>query len=174
MTWWLAALVVLVLLVAAGFAYGTAHRLDRLHIRTDLAAASLREAFSRRHTVAIALAEAISATRPETAATVIEAVRRARERATGELEAGAPHHGVEVAENRLTRALGQVPREAVGAALRAEVIDVCDRLEMARRFYNDAVRDTRRLRELSTVRALRLAGKAPLPEYIELIDPSYN
>lgn len=174
MMWWLLALLILVVAVAAGFAYGTAHRLDRLHIRTDLAASSLHESLLRRHTVAVAVAETIADAHPEAGQTVRDAVERARGRTAGEFVAGAPHHGVEVAENRLTRALSHVPREALGDGLQSEFVDVCDRLEMSRRFYNDAVRDTRRLRERGGVRAFRLAGRAPLPEYIELIDPSYN
>ncbi|MBB1015169.1 NUDIX hydrolase, partial [Dietzia schimae] len=38
------------------------------------------------------------------------------------------------------------------------------------RFYNDAVRDTRSLREQAPVRFLRLAGRAPMPGYVELVD----
>src|SRR5690606_5498153 len=49
--------VVLVAALAALFtAYLTAHRLDRLHIRTDLARAALTGALERRHTVAAAVA----------------------------------------------------------------------------------------------------------------------
>ena len=54
--------------------------------------------------------------------------------------------------------------------LEAELDDVTDRVAMARRFYNDAVRDTRSLREQTLVRLLRLAGHAPMPDYVELVD----
>lgn len=39
------------------------------------------------------------------------------------------------------------------------------RLALAIRFYNNAVADTRRLRLRPGVRAFRLAGTAPLPEF---------
>ncbi|MDZ4234809.1 MAG: BMP family ABC transporter substrate-binding protein, partial [Dietzia sp.] len=58
----------------------------------------------------------------------------------------------------------------VSPDLAAELEDVTDRVAMARSFYNDAVRDTRNLREKATVRALRLAGRAPMPDYVELVD----
>lgn len=60
---------------------------------------------------------------------------------------------------------GQLP-----AGLASELVDVTDRVSMARRFYNDAVRDTRHLREMRSVRVLRLAGRAPMPDYVELVD----
>ena len=41
---------------------------------------------------------------------------------------------------------------------------------MARRFYNDAVRDTRHLGERRVVRLLRLGGHAVLPEYFEITE----
>ncbi|MBB1013384.1 NUDIX hydrolase, partial [Dietzia kunjamensis] len=57
--------VVLVAALAALFtAYLTAHRLDRLHIRTDLARAALTGALERRHTVAAAVASDLSARDP--------------------------------------------------------------------------------------------------------------
>ena len=41
---------------------------------------------------------------------------------------------------------------------------------MARRFYNDAVIDVRRVRRKTVVRAFRLAGHAELPSTIEFDD----
>ena len=41
-------------------------------------------------------------------------------------------------------------------------------MELARRFYNDAVTDTRMLRMRPLVRGLRLAGTAPIPEYFDV------
>ena len=45
--------------------------------------------------------------------------------------------------------------------------DAQTRVIMARRFSNDAVRDTRALAERRSVRWLRLGGRAPLPDYFE-------
>ena len=41
---------------------------------------------------------------------------------------------------------------------------------IARRFYNDAVRDTRSLGERRLVRRLHLGGTAPLPQFFEIIE----
>lgn len=206
--WWIVLIVVLALVLAAAAlsAYLTAVRLDRLHIRTDLAAQSLRNALVRRHTVAVAVADALHAhgesnpddpghagragaagaenpveTRLERA--VAEARRASSERFTP----GAPQTRIEQAENDLTRALraalaheepekgpgdGAQNHSAPGPALSAEAAAVGDGLEIARRFYNDAVRDTRRLRERRIISLFRLAGSAAMPEYIEMMDPS--
>lgn len=40
---------------------------------------------------------------------------------------------------------------------------------LAAHIYNDAVRETRRIRDNRIVRALRLAGTAPLPYYVDLL-----
>jgi hypothetical protein len=41
---------------------------------------------------------------------------------------------------------------------------------LARRFYNDAVRDTQAFRRRRVVRALRLTGHAPEPEFFDIDD----
>lgn len=174
MVWILGIAVAIIVVLAALLAYLTAHRLDRLHIRTDLAAASLHQAFLRRHTVAVAIAEGLGAEQFRAAEWIQVCVDQAKHRSVDGFTPGAPQTGIEQAENDLTRALTDLPSEAVGPQMLAEAIDVGDRLEMARRFYNDAVRDTRRLREKKVVSWFRLAGSAPMPEYIELVDPSYN
>ena len=46
------------------------------------------------------------------------------------------------------------------------------RVLLARRFHNDAVRDTLALRERRWVRLLRLGGRAPLPSYFEIAEPA--
>ena len=56
------------------------------------------------------------------------------------------------------------------AGLVAELADAETRILMARRFYNDAVRDTRSLADRWLVRALRLGGRAQRPEYFEIIE----
>jgi 8-oxo-dGTP pyrophosphatase MutT (NUDIX family) len=59
------------------------------------------------------------------------------------------------------------------SALVAELADAEARVLLARRFHNDAVRDTRALGERPLVRLLRLGGTAPLPEYFEIVERSY-
>ena len=55
-------------------------------------------------------------------------------------------------------------------ALVAELADAEARVLLARRFHNDAVRDTLALRERRTVRWLKLSGRAPLPTYFEIAE----
>ncbi len=55
-------------------------------------------------------------------------------------------------------------------ALVAELADAEARVLLARRFHNDAVRDTLALRERPAVRVLRLGGTAALPSYFEIAE----
>jgi hypothetical protein len=78
----------------------------------------------------------------------------------------------ETAENRLGRALAGVDRSVLPAELAAELVEAEQLLALARRVHNDAVRDTLDLRSRQLVRRLRLAGRAPLPRYFEIADPT--
>ena len=187
----LAVVLAVALTAALLAAYLTAHRLDRLHIRTDLARAALVGALERRHTVAASIARQLGDADPGAAARLWRALAdarahppddvagvdpapappgRPREREAAWVDGhGAPE--VERAENALGVVLAGLDPGHLPEDLAAELDDVTDRVAMARRFYNDAVRDTRALREKASVRALRLAGRAPLPDYVELVDP---
>lgn len=188
----IAVLVVVVILVIAAAllaSYLTANRLDRLHIRTDLARTSLAGALERRHTVGAAIARELTATDPDLAGRLGDALAGARTHPPGAI-AGVdatpvpdrrqldrhggpdedPSPDAELAENRLAVTLAGVDAAALPEDLARELDDVTDRVAIARRFYNDAVRDTRSLREHPIVRALRLAGRAPMPDYVELVD----
>ncbi|MFC3850748.1 NUDIX hydrolase [Corynebacterium hansenii] len=154
--WWAVLLAVLAvfLLVAALLASATATRLNRMHVRTDLARASLEAALGRRGAVA-------RAAYPELGADVARAEAR-------RLTAADPHDRAD-AENtlgaKLAEALAARPPEP---ALAIELHDATTRVELARRFYNEAVTDTRMLRMRPLVRGLRLAGTAPIPEYFDV------
>ncbi len=82
----------------------------------------------------------------------------------------APRAGREAAENELSAALAMVDPSAIPVALVAELADAEARVLLARRFHNDAVRDTLALRERRPVRWLRLGGTAPLPSYFEIAE----
>jgi 8-oxo-dGTP pyrophosphatase MutT (NUDIX family) len=82
----------------------------------------------------------------------------------------AERPGREAAENELSAALAVVDPASVPTALVAELADAEARVLLARRFHNDAVRDTLALRERPLVRALRLGGTAPLPTYFEIAE----
>jgi 8-oxo-dGTP pyrophosphatase MutT (NUDIX family) len=133
-----------------------ANRLDRLHIRTDAAAAGLRAALERRAVVA----RAVAALTPGPAGTEL--------RAAADQAEGAEPTERESAENELTRALAAVT--GVPDGLRAELVDAEQRVLIARRVHNDAVRDTLALRGTRLVRWFRLAGTAAAPRYFEIAE----
>ncbi|WP_216693265.1 NUDIX hydrolase [Dietzia psychralcaliphila] len=185
--------VVLVILAVTALlvAYLTAHRLDRLHIRTDLARSALVGALERRHTVAAAIVDDLGDRDPGSAQQLSHALTLARAHPPDTVTGSDPRPGpepnrrgrpsndrggddgapdAERAENTLGTLLSGLDVAALPVDLAAELGDVTDRVSMARSFYNDAVRDTRNLREKRTVRALRLAGRASMPDYVELVD----
>ena len=158
--WTLAALLVLALIGVAVWAYQTANRLDRLHVRCDLSWQALDAALARRAVVARAIAgDAAGASRQgRHLVTLADAAER------------APRSAREGAENRLSTELTLVDADAVPPALMAELSEAESRVLLARRFHNDAVRDTLALRERRPVRWLKLGGRAALPTYFEIAE----
>jgi 8-oxo-dGTP pyrophosphatase MutT (NUDIX family) len=145
--------VVLVALLLAAWILAIANRLDRLHVRTDAAWAALDAALARRAVVTRALLD------PElsAAASKAESATRAER---------------ELAENELSGLLGAVDRSKLPPALAAELSDAEERVMLARRVHNDAVRDTLLQRRRRVARWLRLAGTAPQPSYFEIAEPT--
>lgn len=163
MTWLVvtALLVLLALLLLVGvWAYQTAHRLDRLHVRYDLSWQALDGALARRAVVARAVAVDAYGAGPE----------GRRLKALADTSEQAPRPAREVAENELSAALSLVDPASLPVALVAELADAEARVTLARRFHNDAVRDTLSLRERPAVRLLRLGGTAALPTYFEIAE----
>lgn len=156
----LVALLVAVILLIAGWAYQTANRLDRLHVRYDLSWQALDGALARRAVVARAVAVEAYGGGPEGKRLAVLA--DAAERATRSAR--------EAAENELSAALARVNPASLPLALVAELADAEARVVLARRFHNDAVRDTLTLRDGPLVRALRLGGRAALPTYFEIAE----
>jgi 8-oxo-dGTP pyrophosphatase MutT (NUDIX family) len=149
-----------VVLVLGSLALLRANRLDRLHVRTDAAAAALRAALDRRAVVA----RTIAASQPPRLG--------ARLRAAADAAEQASRAGWETAENELTRALAALTE--LPAALGSELADAEQRVMLARRVHNDAVRDTLALRRTRLVRWLRLAGTAAAPRYFEIAEESMS
>jgi len=58
------------------------------------------------------------------------------------------------------------------AALLDELISAGERVQLARRFHNDAVAHAQRMRRKWIVRRARLAGRAELPQMVEIDDSS--
>jgi hypothetical protein len=166
-TWSLAAATLLVLTVVTVLCVLRARRLDRLHRRTDAARAGLADALERRGQVALRVADG-----PGGAAGVRPAAHDALTACRAGLRAaGTDLEPCEVAENTLTRRLAAIDRRALPGGLAGELLDAEQLTLLARRVYNDAVRDTLDLRSRRLVRWLRLAGTAPAPAYFEIADP---
>jgi len=149
-----------VLLLVGAWAYQTANRLNRLHVRYDLSWQALDSALARRAVVARAVAVDSYGDAP--AGKRLKALADAAER--------SPRVRREAAENDLSAALAMVEPSSLPLALVAELADAEARVLLARRFHNDAVRDTLALRERPAVRTLRLGGTAPLPTYFEIAE----
>ncbi len=154
--------VLALLLLLSGYASWRASRLDRLHLRVEGAAAALDAALARRAAAALELAAAPGLD-PEAAARLGDAAAaplRITDRREREL--------AESALSRVLRATAAAPGAPAGP--RAEAEAAATRVYLARRFYNDAVATTREARAGRLVRALRLAGRAPLPDFFEMDD----
>ncbi|QDQ97569.1 NUDIX hydrolase [Tomitella fengzijianii] len=163
-------LVVALLVLAALWAYGTANRLDRLHVRTDLAWQALDAALARRAVVVRSLSHDLEESaagpggRGEGDAVALMDLSLRAER--------ADRDDRERAENALSRALAGVDPSAVRPVHAAELADADARVLIARRFHNDAVRDTRALQGRRLVRWLRLGGTAQMPAYFDITEES--
>lgn len=148
MTWWVVLLIALVVVATLGaaWAFHTAQRLNRLHIRLDRSRDALQAALDRRCAVVAALYPQLA---PRARAT--EEVRFTPRDLDSRLEAEAELVG-ELAQH-------------VGDSIPAQLEDAHTRVQLAQRFYNDAVADTLSLRLRPSVRTLRLGGTAALPAY---------
>ncbi|HLU60531.1 MAG TPA: NUDIX hydrolase [Pseudonocardia sp.] len=166
LAWLLVVLAVLLVAAVVVLVTTRARRLDRLHVRIDAARTGLEAACERRANAALAVADVLAglAGERERAAGVRAAALGVRAERVGDGDR-------EVAENALTRELAAVPRGPLPPDVRAELEEAEQLLVIARRVYNDAVRDTRDLRSRRLVRWLHLAGTAPMPTYFEIADP---
>jgi hypothetical protein len=165
----------IVLVVAAALFMGVyvswrAGRIDRLHARVEMARAALDVTLLRRSSVAMELA-ASGLLDPATSlllAGAVHATRTPTERPR------------DLAESDLTRALraafsqpdfrASLSGKDGADELLAEVEEAAHQVFIARKFYNDLVAATRDARRRPLARALRLAGKAPAPEFFEMDD----
>ncbi|AFA73228.1 hypothetical protein GPOL_c21960 [Gordonia polyisoprenivorans VH2] len=158
-------IIVAILVIIGAWAYSRANRLDRLNVRVDLAWQALEAALERRTVVVRVLTAWMEDSGdPEiaTAARHLAACADAAEH--------APRASREDAENALSTALSRIDPSVRPPGLIAELADAETRVMMARRFYNDAVRDTRSLADRFLVRLLRLGGRAQRPEYFEIVE----
>jgi len=164
--------IALAVLVAWYISYGAA-RLDRLHTRVEGALSVLDAQLVRRAEATLELANCGAL---DAASALILAGA-----ASDSLEADtADQSSREAIESDLTQALElALGTEAlrrlradagVGAPVLQRVGAANQRVQLARRFLNDAVTDVRRVRRKPAVRLLRLAGHAELPQTFEIDD----
>ena len=160
---WLLLAAGLVALLLAWTAW-TLTRLRRLEARVARAWAVLDDRLRQRAALAADLAsEHSDALGEERAVRLKTAAFDARSPGTGDRE---------LAENALGREVRALPGEVDGvpAALLADLAEADARMGLARRFYNDAVRDTHLLRQGRFPRVLRLHADRPLPRFFDVED----
>ncbi len=181
MIWWILIAVVLVVLLL--YLSSTAGRLDRMHHRVELSRANLIAALQRRRDLADHVAT-VGILDPASSLVVADAVARADELSQVSPEGQAMGSSGEMvkawlAESDLSQALGAVFADRADVAGMVELPggevvvrlgDACRRVEIGRRFYNDAVLATRGMRGWRSVRWFRLAGTATMPETVEMVD----
>jgi hypothetical protein len=160
---WLLVAAIVVLLLLAWTAW-ILTRLRRLEARVARAWTALETQLQRRAGLAEELArDHAAALGPRVARRLAAAVAGVRSPAAGDRE---------LAENALGRELRELPEALpdVPAALRADLAGTGARLQLARRFYNDAVRDTVALRRGRLARVMRLHAGRPLPRFFDIDD----
>jgi hypothetical protein len=160
---WLLLVGGLVLLLLAWTAW-TLVRLSRLEARVARAWTSLDTQLQRRAGLGEELARDYPAAVGEGRAEYLAAFAAdARNPADGDRE---------LAENLLGRELRELLSYLTGVppALRNDLEGTAVRVGLARRFYNDAVRDTAALRHRRLSRLLRLHASRPLPRYFDIDD----
>lgn len=167
---WFVLAVVLAVLLTMWVTF-TLTRLDRLHARVDAAEAALDAQLVRRAVAVQHLADA--------PATGLTSAARAAYRdaaqhvvAHGTVDEPATAGRRQAVENVVGRAATELlalPIE-LDAAAESELREASARVLIARRFYNDAVHDTRTLRSRRMPRLLHLAGHRVEPDFFDIDD----
>lgn len=182
MTW--VVLGIAVLLAAAWYLSYSAARLDRLHAQVEGALSALDAHLVRRAEATLELANS-GALDPASALLLAGAASESLERTTARLREddlldGQHFGGRESVESELTHALTLALTPPVVASLLAQdglASDALERVEaagrrvqLARRFLNNSVKNVQRVRGKVVVRLFRLAGHAALPQTVEFDD----
>lgn len=186
--------VALIVLVAAALIVwlmlARANRIDLLHQKVSRTGATLDAQLLRRAGLSAELAAsgwldpAASLLLAEAADTALSVARDADLEADRAAAAGGPREPGratltderEAVESDLTRVLRAVLEgddddgPGAGDPLVGEVLQASHRVGLARRFHNDAVMQTRRIRLRPGARVFRLAGRARMPRTFEIDD----
>lgn len=173
---WLLALLVTALL--AWYLTFSASRIDRLHHRVEGARSALDAQLVRRAEAAIELATS-GALDPAAALLVAGAAVDALEAGEGSLDIPPSEDARETTESDLSHALQVALEPELVAGLREDPVvwpllerlrATGHRVQLARRFHNDAVTDATRVRAKPIARWARLAGRAAPPQTFEMDD----
>lgn len=179
--------IVLLVLLAWYLSYNAA-RLHRLHTRVEGALAALDAQLVRRAEAAVELANS-GLLDPATSLLLADAAIDCLDAGADEMTSGDWKEGNlaqrETLESALTETIGHaLSFEGFGdtahsggaddpsGPLLDRLHDTGRRVQLARRFYNDAVADVERLRRHPAVRIFRLAGHAALPRSADFDDAS--
>ena len=171
---WLALVGFLVVVAAIWIAF-TASRLDRLHARLDAAQSALDAQLVRRVAALRHATELVSGgdtSAPPGSGPQISAEQRARIEALAQRALTASGPDRQDVENEVGHAVADIAVRGVPltTAQRDELHESAVRVSIARRFYNDAVRDTRALRRRRMPRLFHLAGRRELPQFFDIDD----
>lgn len=171
-------LVLLALALAAWYLSFSASRLDRLHHRVEGARSALDAQLVRRAEAALELATS-GAVDPASGLLLVAAATQALEAGEHTVALADQAPARERAESDLSQALratldderlAELAADPLMAPLVERLGAACHRAQLARRFLNGAVTDARRVRRKGVASWLRLAGRAPLPQTVELDD----
>lgn len=178
-------LVAAVLLLGLWWVWVVGSRLDRLHRKVATSHATLDNQLVRRSSAAAELAVS-GLLDPVSSVLVGESALAAlaagdRDGPAGRVEGdGLGQDERDMAESELSRTLRTAladPDEVqaltsddVGAELVASLAAAWYRVELARRFHNEAVAQTQRVRRQLMVRLLRIYGHAAMPQTVEIDD----
>jgi hypothetical protein len=162
---WLIAAVLVAILLTTWVTF-TLTRLDRLHARVDAAQAALDAQLVRRAAALLHLAEMPGS--GIAAGTALDLAVAAHE------ALGVNPADRQAVENKVGRSIAGLSeqRATLPAEPASELSEAATRVLIARRFYNDAVRDTRTLRSRRMPRLLHLAGNRELPQFFDIDDTS--
>ena len=179
----LISIVAISIVVTATWAYLTAQRLHRLHKRCEQAAIALEGTLDRRALAARMVARAMRRTATHLGMDTAEAAEMTREANTIShtahiVEATACPQLVdlrnrETVENDLTLVLRRSDFSRVDHGDLAGLQEAALRVNLARRFYNNAVNEALALHTAPMVRFFRLSGHASQPYYFNIIDESW-
>ena len=166
----IALIVAIIMVLTAVYVSWRAGRLDRLHIRLELAREALEAALMRRRAVVLELAGS-RLLDPATSLVLAAAAHEARmagpeEREHAESDLSSALRAA-VDQERFREKLAEAPG---GADLLEELDAAVTKVVYSRRFYNNAVGVTRLAQRRWLARTLRLAGHTEYPRFFEIDD----